>query len=82
MKLELRYVKAVMKDIEAEATPDNIISEDMEVLDVIEDEAIAKMIFGSNGFDIGGKLNQITYRGYDIEKKCLFVISAIRVAAE
>jgi hypothetical protein len=82
MKLELRYVKAIMKDLEAEPTGDNLVGEEIEVLDTIEDTEVARLVFASNGFDIGGKLNQITYRGYDIEKKCLFVISAIRFEAE
>ena len=82
MKLELRYVKAIMKNLEAEPTGDNLVGEEIEVLDTIEDTEVARLVFASNGFDIDGKLNQITYRGYDIEKKCLFVISAIRVQAK
>jgi len=89
MKLELRYAKALMRDLELEEKQGrtleemeaNKVGETIEVLDTIKDVEIAKLLFQSNGFDIDGKLNSITYRGYDIAKKCLFVVSAVKVQA-
>ena len=90
MILEIRYVKALVKDIEletkegltAEEIEANKVGETIEVLETIEDDELAKMMFGINGLDIDGKLNQVTYRGYDVEKKCLFIVSAVKVQAE
>lgn len=79
--LEIRKATAFVKDLESKEK-DNTVSETLEVIDTIKDKELIKLLYQSNGFDYKGKLHQIYYRGYDLQKECLFILFGEKVLAE